>query len=206
MVLPLFIKGFLIGIAVTAPAGPVTILCLRRSLTERPTIGVTMALAAATADALFGIIAVLGVSAISSFLLSHLTALRIIAGLFLLYAGYITFQKEPSLTPPQARTEDIIHAYFSTLVLTLSNPTSIIAFAALFTAFGLNIHFENSLKPLVLIAGIFSGTALWLSLLSMLIHFFKSYLTLSTIQKMNKTAGMLLIIFGCAALISILTF
>lgn len=203
MITPFLLKGFLVGIAVTAPAGPVTVLCLRRSLTERLSVGLTVALGAATADAFFGLVAVLGLSAISTFLLNHLTALRLLGGSFLIYVGYLTFQKDPTLNPPAARTEDIIHAYISALVLTLSNPVSIFAFAALFAAFGLDTCFTDFIEPLSLIVGIFAGTALWLSLLSVTVHIFKSYTTLTTIKRLNQASGLVLIIFGALTFLSI---
>jgi len=65
MELALFFKGLLIGASVSAPVGPIGLLCINRSLTEGRVRGFVSGLGAATADMLFCIIAGFGFTFVS---------------------------------------------------------------------------------------------------------------------------------------------
>ncbi len=51
------IKGLAIEFSVTAPVGPIGILCINRTLTKEKLHGFVSGLGAATADALYGLVA-----------------------------------------------------------------------------------------------------------------------------------------------------
>ena len=85
--LPLFLKGLLIGFSIAAPVGPIGVLCIRRTLTDGRAAGFVSGLGAATADAFYGSVAGFGLAFISGFLISQGTWLRLLGGVFLLYLG-----------------------------------------------------------------------------------------------------------------------
>src|SRR4029077_8267163 len=85
--LPLFIKGLIIGFAIAAPVGPIGILCIQRSLHDGFKIGLMTGMGAALADGTYGLIAGFGLTAISALLIHYQIAIRIIGGLYLLYLG-----------------------------------------------------------------------------------------------------------------------
>lgn len=105
------IKGIVLGFSIAAPVGPVGVLCIRRTLTNGMTIGFISGLGAATADAIYGSIAALGISAVAAFLLDYQSYLRIIGGVFLLYLGYTTFQSLPAEFAAKASGERLAGAY-----------------------------------------------------------------------------------------------
>jgi threonine/homoserine/homoserine lactone efflux protein len=76
-----FIKGFLIGFVVAAPLGPVGIISLQRTFSKGYLSGLFSGLGISTADAIYGSMAVYGVTAISSFLISQQLWLRLIGGI-----------------------------------------------------------------------------------------------------------------------------
>ena len=98
--LTLFIKGLIIGFAIAAPAGPIGVLCIQRSLHDGFKIGLMIGLGAAFADdGTYGLIAGFGLTVLSSLLIDHQFWIRLIGGLFLLYLGiklFLTLPREKS--------------------------------------------------------------------------------------------------------------
>ncbi len=90
-------RGFILGLAIAAPVGPVGALCSRRTPAEGRLTGFISGLGAATADLLYGCLAAFGLTAVSAFITAQQTPLRIAGGAFLLYLGIRTI-----LTPPPA--------------------------------------------------------------------------------------------------------
>jgi len=80
MLLVFFLKGIVVGIIIAVPVGPVGIMCIRRTVFEGKLAGFVSGLGAATADAVFGIIAGFGLTVVSDWLLDYQQWLRI-AGL-----------------------------------------------------------------------------------------------------------------------------
>src|SRR6185503_6615601 len=137
MELSFLLKGMGIGFSIAAPVGPIGVLCIRRSLADGRWIGFVTGLGAASADAAYGCIAGFGLTAISNFLTGQQFWLALFGGAFLCYLGIHTFISKP---PPQAATvreDGLFSAYFSTLLLTLTNPATILSFMAVFAGFGL---------------------------------------------------------------------
>ena len=91
----LLISGLLIGFGIAAPVGPIGVLCIKRTLNEGRLVGLATGLGAATADALYGLIAGLGLTSISSLLVEQRGWLQLFGGLFLLYLGVRTFASRP---------------------------------------------------------------------------------------------------------------
>src|SRR5579872_1427655 len=87
------LKGIAVGIALAVPVGPVGVLCVRRTIFEGRLVGLLSGLGAASADTLFGIIAVFGLTVIQDWLLDYQDWLKGLGGLFLLYVGIAALTK-----------------------------------------------------------------------------------------------------------------
>ncbi|MCA1718767.1 MAG: LysE family transporter [Actinobacteria bacterium] len=83
----LFLEGMIIGFAIAAPVGPIGVLCIRRTLAEGRISGLVSGLGAATADAVYGSVAALGLTFITEFLVGGEAWLRLVGGVFLLFLG-----------------------------------------------------------------------------------------------------------------------
>src|SRR5437588_8951531 len=127
------LKGILVGIIIAVPAGPVGVLCIRRTIFHGRLAGFLSGLGAASADAVFGIIAGFGLTVISDILLDYQNWLRVGGAAFLLYIGISAFTADP-LAGTQAQREPggLFAAYASNLPLTISNPIPILGFLAIF--------------------------------------------------------------------------
>src|SRR4029077_9337162 len=139
MLLGFLLKGMLVGIVIAVPAGPVGVLCIRRTLLNGRLVGFISGVGAATADAMFGIIAGFGLTFISDTLLGYQDWLRIAGGAFLLYVGISAFYSDPLGGSQTQRDPETLFADFaSTFALTITNPVTILAFLAIFAGIGLS--------------------------------------------------------------------
>src|SRR5262245_7035527 len=132
-------RGVLIGLSVAAPVGPMAILCMRRTLAQGRLTGFVSGLGIATADACYGAIAAFGLTSIANVLVDQSDWFGILGGLFLLYLGVKTMRSPPIEGAAGAGTRrpaDGLMAFGSTLGLTLTNPTTILSFVAIFAGFG----------------------------------------------------------------------
>ncbi|NJL05166.1 MAG: hypothetical protein HC911_09745, partial [Chloroflexaceae bacterium] len=78
--LALLLQGIILGVAIAAPVGPIGLLCIRRTLHAGWWAGVAAGLGAATADALYGGLAVSGLSIVTSTLIGVQAWLQFGAG------------------------------------------------------------------------------------------------------------------------------
>jgi threonine/homoserine/homoserine lactone efflux protein len=198
-----FLKGVLIGFAMAVPIGPIGIICIRKTLTEGRLRGLIIGLGAATADLFYGCVAAFGLTIISSTLESQRIWIRLIGGALLLFLGVRTFRARPSNPNIAINNRGILRSYFTIVFLTLTNPLTIFAFIAVFAALGLGSglgYFSAS----ALVAGVFIGSCLWFLLLSSSVLLFKKKLDLVGLSWVNRIAGVLIIISGIIAIVSVL--
>jgi threonine/homoserine/homoserine lactone efflux protein len=199
-----FLRGLLIGFSIAAPVGPIGVLCIRRTLADGRLAGLASGLGAATADAFYGSLAGFGLTLVANFLVSQQTWLRLVGGLFLLYLGVKTFLSQPAADsgqPTHTRSRGLWGAYLSTLLLTLTNPLTILSFAAIFAGLGLVETGGNPLSAGILVLGVFSGSAAWWLLLSGGVSLLRAKVTNGTLRWINRLAGVVIVGFGVAALV-----
>jgi threonine/homoserine/homoserine lactone efflux protein len=155
------VKGIVVGIVIALPVGPVGVLCVRRTLFQGPSFGFVSGLGAATADTVFGVIAGFGLTIVRDFLLRFQDWFGAAGGIFLLYVGIKALLTAGEAERPEpVDDEALFAAYVSTFALTITNPITILAFAAIFAAVGVSEE-GGFLDTGVLVAGVFVGSLLW---------------------------------------------
>lgn len=193
------LKGMVIGISIAAPVGPIGVLCIRRSLAHGMRSGLATGLGAASADALYGCIAGFGLTAVAQFLVAWRVWLGLVGGVFLCYLGMRTFVSQPAAQAAASRGGGLGSAYFSTLLLTLTNPMTILSFVAVFAGFGLGAS-PNYLSAVLLVTGVLLGSALWWLLLSGGVALWRASINLRWMRAINRFSGALILAFGVYAL------
>ena len=194
----LFLEGLLLGVAIAAPVGPIGLLCIRRSLTYGATAGLLSGLGAATADGVYGAIAAFGLAFVSDFLTDQTKWLGIIGGLFLCYLGITTFLSKPADKPAEINKTGLVGAYLSTLGLTLTNPATILSFVLLFAGFApTDLGYGQAI---VMVGGVFLGSAFWWLLLSSGVSRLRHWLTPGRLVWVNRVFGVVIMGFGVVAL------
>ena len=202
MSLPILLKGLILGFSIAAPVGPIGVLCIRRTLTDGRATGLVSGLGAASADALYGCIAGFGLTLLSDFLVSQQFWLRLMGGLFLFYLGIKTLLARPAQESASAQGTGLLGAYTSTLFLTLTNPMTILSFAAIFAGLGVASTDGDYASAALLVLGVFLGSALWWLLLSGGVSLFRARFNLSALTWANRLSGAIILAFGVAAFAS----
>jgi len=198
------LKGLVIGFSIAAPVGPIGVLTIRRTLAQGRTSGLVSGLGAATADAVYGCIAGFGLTFISDLLVGQQTWLRLVGGVFLCYLGVKTMLAKPARQAASAEGNGLISDYASPFFLTLTNPMTIISFAAIFAGLGLAGTGGNYVSAIILVLGVFSGSALWWFLLSNGVGTLRGKFDQRRLQWVNRISGTIITGFGLFALLSVL--
>ena len=137
MDLLLALRGLVLGLAIAAPIGPIGVLCIRRTLGYGWRTGFATGLGAATADAMYSAVAAFGLTALSGLLVVEQVWLRLIGGVFLGVLGLRTLWTKPASNTANGAPHGLLAAYASTVLLTLTNPSTILSVAAIFAGVGL---------------------------------------------------------------------
>ena len=193
-----FLKGLLLGVSIAIPVGPIGLLCIRTTLVKGFPCGVASGLGAATADALYSCVAAFGISAISAFLIENTWPLHLFGGLFLLYLGYRFFRAAPVAAVAKVKGKGLWNSYAGTFLLTLTNPLTIVFFAAIFA--GLGVGGGTVLTAVLLVFGVFSGSVCWWIFLAGLVYKFRTRFDPAKIHWMQQLAGLILAGFGILSL------
>ncbi len=197
-------KGIIIGFSIAAPVGPIGVLCIRRSLTGGRLQGFVSGLGAATADAVYGMIAAFGITMVSNLLLEGQLWLKITGGLFLCWLGVRTFMKRRVEENLQESGKNLTASYVSTFLLTLTNPMTILSFAAVFAGLGIG-GASNSFEAVSMVLGVFIGSASWWLILSTGVGMLRNKLDPGKILWVNRASGLIITIFGLLSLQASLT-
>ena len=203
--MPIFLRGLLIGISIAAPVGPIGVLCIRRTLAEGRLSGFVSGMGAASADAIYGTIAGFGLTFISGFLVAQQRWLSLFGGLFLCYLGFRTFFAPPAQAAAPSQNKGLLRNYLSIFFLTLTNPITILSFAAIFAGLGLAENADDYASAGLLVLGVFTGSALWWLLLSFGVSLFREKVTSQWMKWINRFSGGIVFTFGIAAVVNYLS-
>lgn len=191
----LFLKGLAFGFVLAATVGPMWVLCFRRTVAYGALTGFVSGMGIAVADGLYGAVAAFGLTAISGFLLRYSFWIGLVGGLFLLYLGIKTMLQEPAANGEAAKPASPAQAFLSTLGLTLANPPTILAFAAIFAGLGLSANADYALAAIT-VAGVLLGSAAWWVVLALASGALRDRLGPRVLRAINLVSGVTILGFA----------
>ena len=198
-------RGALLGFSIAAPVGPIGVLCIRRTLAEGRMTGLATGLGAAAADGVYGAIAALGLTWITSLLVHQQNWIRALGGAFLLWLGVTTFLARPAERAADSSAGGIAAAFATTFALTLTNPMTILSFVAVFAGLGLGAGASASPgAALSLVLGVVLGSAAWWLLLSAGVDLLRARFDERGLSWVNRISGTVITAFGLLAFASFL--
>jgi len=202
--LALYARTFLIGIAVAAPVGAMGVLCIQRTLARGWRAGMATGAGIATADATYAGVAAFGVAALATTLVAFQTPLRVVGGLLLLWLGAQAIFAAPTheAAAEKAAARGFGGLYLSAVGLTLTNPMTVMAFAAIFAGVGLGTQ-PSAASAVVATAGVASGSLAWWSVLVTGVAFARHAVSDRTLTRINVASGALVALFGAFAIGSV---
>lgn len=200
-----FLHGLLIGIAIAAPVGPIGLLCIRRTLTGGMRIGIASGLGAACADTFYGVIAAFGLTWLSDLFFQYNSLLSLMSGACLICIGIAIFFNRSR--EPVQQEQGLPHgAFASTFFLTLTNPMTIIAFTAIFSAFGIFEEQTTRLTNILLVLGVFIGSIGWWLALSGSISLLRHKVNFEFLQWINRISGGIFASLGTGLILEAILF
>lgn len=200
----LLIRGFALGFAIAASPGPIFFLCLRRSLLRGWLTGLVSGLGVATADAFYAAIAVFGVAAVVTTTLAPVARwLALAGGLALVFIGIRAVVSPPATreATTNATGAGLAWAYASILGLTITNPATIISFAALAAALGAGLS-GSLTRPALVVAGVGLGSACWWLILAATTSAFRARVTPTVARTVGVVSGLAIAGLGAVAVVA----
>jgi threonine/homoserine/homoserine lactone efflux protein len=192
----LFLKGLAFGFVLAATVGPMWMLCFRRTLASGALAGFVSGMGIAVADAIYGAIAAFGLTAVSGFLLAQKFWLGLVGGAFLVYLGIRALLAAPAAAgDPAPANAGLARAFASTLGLTLANPPTILAFAAIFAGLGLGAKASYAAAAMV-VAGVFLGSASWWVILALAAGRLRARIGTGLLRGLNIVSGIVILAFA----------
>jgi threonine/homoserine/homoserine lactone efflux protein len=148
------------------------------------------------------LIAALGLTVISELLIAQRDILSLVGGLFLLYLGIKTLMSRPAdeAAKPTRTANGLLGAYGSTLALTLTNPMTILSFTAIFAGAGA-ISTESG-SALMMVIGVFLGSAAWWLLLSGGVSLLRNRFDHRLTLWVNRLSGVVIVVFALLVLLT----
>lgn len=194
------LEGIAIGFLLATPIGVVGILCIKRTLASGRRQGFLTGLGGASADLIFATVAAFGIRLISDFVVAEQYGIRLVGGIFLLLMGFFTMRSRPAVALNTDNVVQQTRTYISTLLLALTNPLVMFGFGAVLSAIGVGGLVDDYAALTMLVAGIFLGSFLWFASITFVVDKYRNRITLQGISIVNRTAGVLLVVFGGIAL------
>ncbi|MCW8887148.1 MAG: LysE family translocator [Motiliproteus sp.] len=197
-----FIKGLVVGVSIAAPVGPIGVLCLQRSLTKGWRHGAVAGMGAAVADGVYGAMAAVGVVIVLQWLQPHIDLIKLTGGIFLCFLGWRTGWQPSSVIGKGVDCgKGYWREFFTTFLLTLANPLTILAFLAIFSSIG---GLSDQSSPWWMVLGVFLGSAIWWLVLALAAGSLKHCLSQESLGWINRLSASVLICFGAWALLQVL--
>ncbi len=206
MDLSYFLWGIAFGLALSAPVGPVNIICLRRSLFGRSRDGFVIGLGAALGDAFYAGLAAFGLKAFLTTIDSYDTELKIIGALIMIIFAVRIWQSHPHIEPG-AQVGGVKRGMAGALMLTLTNPGVFFGFLGLYALAGIGDLGEGSGHvhgdAITLVCGVFLGASLWWALLASLGRYLRDKVNDRFLAIINHISAVIIGIFALGTIISL---
>ncbi len=199
---PLIIPvGLLVGLAVSAPIGPVNVLCIQRTLQRGVAGGIAAGLGAVLGDGLIALAAAMGMGAVSSMVNHYRFIIQAVGGIVLIAFGLMLWRAHHRIRAAEAEAQtpgfidyaaDVPKAFF----MTITNPGSVLGLFAIFGGIGSFVEVRGPIEALILFASIVAGSLVWWTMLSLLISRISDRFAEIDIARINLIAGLALVAFG----------
>jgi threonine/homoserine/homoserine lactone efflux protein len=191
----LLLRGVAAGVAISAPVGPVNVLCVSRTITKGWPAGIVSGLGAAAADTVYGSIAGFSISIVIGFLIREQSKLRLFGGILLVLLGFWYYFKKPDSLSNRGEGKADHSDFVTTFLLNLTNPTTVLSFLAVLAVLGLSEH-RAAWLTLIMIGGIFAGAMAWWIILTGITNHFRERFNDGAMLWMNRIGGIAIGAFG----------
>ncbi len=188
--LSVYLDGIIVGLLASIPLGPIGVLIIQRTLSKGRLSGFASGVGAALSDTLYAIIAGFSLGVIIDFVKARENLLQLIGSVVLLIFGFFIVSSNPvkQLRKQNRSSSNYFQDFFTTFLITLSNPVILFLFLGIFTGLSL-LEARTS-------AGIFSGGMLWWFGISTLVNFFRDRFNPRRLFWVNRISGLVIMVLA----------
>ena len=195
-------RGLAIGILVSAPMGPVGMLCIQRTLNKGRKSGLYTGFGAAVSDLFYCLLTGFGLSFIEGFLERNQDIIQLIGSAVLIGFGLYIFRQNPSHKLKKAPDAATRHKtdFISGFLFTFSNPLILFLIVGLFARFNFlmpEIRFYHYIIGFIFILG---GAALWWYLVTLFVDKVRAHFNLRSLWLINRIIGSIIFIFAAVGI------
>jgi threonine/homoserine/homoserine lactone efflux protein len=192
--------GFIAGLLLALPFGPINLLGLQRAVERGFFGGMAAGIGIMLGDALIALFAAFGVSAVTGAIREHRGLIQVLGGLGLLGAGIKLFFVPKSIATDvqiaKATLRDYAWDIPGMFLLTVTNPGAVLGLLAIYAGVSSFVKVESMLDALVLVASTMCGSFTYWFVVSERIALLRHRLDEVQLGKINAIAGLVLIGFG----------
>lgn len=202
-ILDLLVKGLIIGVVVSAPLGPVGVLCIQRTLNKGRWYGFVTGLGACLSDIFYALVTGYGMSFMDEFLTKNQVLLQIVGSIMLFVFGIYTFRSNPvqSIRPTSPTKGTYLHNFVTAFFLTLSNPLIIFLFIGLFARFSFVMPGSELGFQLVGYLAIVLGALLWWFGITYFVNKVRTHFNVRGIWILNRAIGSVVMLASVVSLV-----
>ena len=197
--------GIAIGLIMSAPVGPVNVLCSHRAFRGGFWAGLSAGLGAMLADVVYAAVAVFGVVSVARLIDAYDVIIKLVGGTVLLVYAVQIWRKPPLPADEMGKTGERLPfwpGFASGLGLTLTNPGAILGFLTIFAGLGaLAPNPSDPVKAISLVAGVALGATLWWAMIAGLVARYRHALPRLWLIRFNHASAVGLALFAAWLLI-----
>lgn len=204
--LALAAKGFVIGILVSAPMGPIGMLCIQRTLSKGQWHGFITGLGAMVSDIVYAILTSLGMGVVVNFVEANQAPLQLGGSLVLAVFGYYIYQSNPvrNLRKQKERRLSFTQDFITAFLLTFSNVLIVLLYIGLFARFGFILP-DHSVGMIVGGVGCIGiGAVCWWLFITYIVSKLRKWFNVRGIWLMNRIVGSIIIALSIIGVVSVL--
>ena len=194
------LKGIIIGICVSAPVGPIGILCIQRTLTKGKKVGIITGLGATFSDLFYAMIAGFSLGFVSDFITKYQFWIQIVGSLIIMLFGFYIFKSNPVRSLSSIQKQGSSGSYFADFVtsfaLCITNPMILFIFIGLFARMGFFTSDEPLYQSIVGLFSILLGAFLWWLTLNSLVDRFRKKINVRGLGFISKITGFVICAIG----------
>ncbi len=187
-----------IGIILSAPMGPIGILCIQRTLNNGRNSGFFTGVGAAISDLFYCLLIGLGISLVTDFIADHVNILQIIGSIILIvYAIYMIVHNPVSQIKENIdQRDDRLRDMVTGFLFTLSNPLIMFLIIPLFARFGFPLPEYKFYHIIIGYLFIVAGALAWWAVITFFVDKVRTHFNIRSMWLINRIIGSIILILS----------
>jgi len=198
----LVIQGVIVGLILAVPVGPLSLICIQRTLSFGRLHGICSGIGITAADSVYAVVAFLGLAAVSGFIMAYEVPLRIFAGLVLIAVGARIVFFLPPEREDRSGKESYGRDILSMAAIAIANPMTLVFLMVTLPGYGFVFGGASLLSAALFVAGFISGSAVWWVLLCGTLGSFRERISDRNLALINRVSGLFIICIGAIMILS----